>query len=238
MRDIRCKHRDLEIWKLVTPVMTWRIKAGTVPLWSRSRWPAGSRCCSGAVPPQSPARRGAAVDPRAAARRLVPGQRATITASCRSSTRPPGKDDLPRLVQLVGGHRDRRAGPALIAEVVTRADATESTCRPVRGRPRGGWTACRASPSGWLQEGLTNVLRHAPPGRRVSVVGPTRARPAASRTTPTCGPIGAGGSGRGRPVWAERVQQLAGHLTAAVNLVLAGGSSRPSYPTGAFVPSA
>ena len=155
----------------------------------------------------------------AAGQRLVdrdpPRARETFTAIAESARQ--GRDDLGRLVDLLGGGEAGRPDLTLIDEVVLRAarSGLDVTCG-IEGSgadvtPEVAHLAFRV-----VQESLTNALRHAP-GAAVRVT--VRGSPQALVVRVENGPAGAGsggvpGTGRGLTGLRERVQRIGGRLSA------------------------
>lgn len=155
----------------------------------------------------------------AAGQRLVdtdPGRTGQAFAAIADSARQ-GRDDLQRLVELLGGTEIAAPDLTLIEEVVTRAarNGIDVSCR-FDGDREGVAAPAAHVAFRVVQEGLTNVLRHAPGAAvRVSVVGSGRGLTVCVENDPSVrARPGLVGSGRGLTGLRERVQQLGGHLSA------------------------
>jgi signal transduction histidine kinase len=155
----------------------------------------------------------------AAGQRLVdrdPGQARQAFAAIAESARQ-GKEDLQRLVELLGGTPVGGPDLSLIEEVVTRAarSGLDVSCR-FEG-DRDGVTAPTAHVAfRVVQESLTNALRYAPgTAVRVVVSGARRALTVSvENDRSTTEPPDLSGTGRGLTGLRERVQQLGGQLFA------------------------
>jgi signal transduction histidine kinase len=128
-----------------------------------------------------------------------------------------GRDDLQRLIDLLGGTELDGPDLALIDEVVTRAARTGLDVSYQFDGPRDEVAAPIAHLAfRVVQEGLTNALRYAP-GSAVVVTlsgSATAFRVRVENSPPTADPTGLPGTGRGLTGLRERIQQEGGHLTA------------------------
>jgi signal transduction histidine kinase len=156
----------------------------------------------------------AAAGQRLAARDPVRTQQA-FTAIAESARQ--GRDDLHRLVGLLGGAEVGTPDLALIEEIVTRAarSGLDVSCR-LEGDRDG--VAARTAHIAFrvVQESLTNALRHAP-GASVQVLVSGSARGlevTVENGRPAQEGPGLSGTGRGLAGLRERVQELGGQLLA------------------------
>jgi signal transduction histidine kinase len=128
-----------------------------------------------------------------------------------------GREDLGRLVELLGGTEVGGGDLTLIDELVTRAARTglDVTCRFSGDRDGVGAPAAHLALR-VVQESLTNALRHSPGAAvRVGVDGSRRRLTVRVENGPAAGERPAvAGTGRGLVGLRERVQQQGGRLTA------------------------
>lgn len=137
----------------------------------------------------------------------------TFTAIAESARQ--GREDLRRLLDLLGGTQVDAPDLSLIEEVVTRAarNGLDVSCR-FEGDRDGVAAATAHIAFRVVQESLTNALRHAPGAAvRVRVHGSGRGLTVSvENDRPTHDRPGLAGTGRGLTGLRERVQQRAGQL--------------------------
>ena len=128
-----------------------------------------------------------------------------------------GREDLGRLVDLLGGEEVEAPDLSLIDELVTRAarSGLAVTCR-FEGEREGVPAPAGQAAFRVVQEGLTNALRHAPGAAvRVLVRGEGRGLTVAVVNGPPRGAAtGIVGTGQGLRGLRERVQQVGGSFAA------------------------
>jgi signal transduction histidine kinase len=153
----------------------------------------------------------------AAGQRLVdndPARAKQAFAAIAESARQ-GRDDLQRLIELLGGTEVGGPDLSLIEEVVTRAarNGLDVSCR-FEGDRDGVAAPIAHIAFRVVQEGLTNALRHAPGAAvRVRVNGTGRdLTVSVENDRSTQEPPGMSGTGRGLTGLRERVQEQAGRL--------------------------